>query len=120
MAIPTYDQFIEPLLRHLAKHPDGVRSGDIYGVLADQVGLTESERLERLPSRMQPVHHNRVGWAHDRLKRAGYSTSAKRGTWKITDAGLQFVRENPRPLSAEQIERLAYVPSGSRLRPELP
>jgi restriction system protein len=116
MAIPTYDQFIEPLLRYLAKRPDGARSSDVYAALADQVGLTEDERLARLPSRLQPVHHNRIGWAHDRLKRAGLSTSAKRGVWKVTEAGLAFAQLHPAPLSVDAVERLARVPHDSRLR----
>lgn len=116
MAIPTYDLFIEPLLRHLAVHPDGLRTGDVYGALAAQVGLSDEERAERLPSKQQPVYYNRVGWAHDRLKRAGLSSCARRGFWKITDSGLAFVAAHPRGFASDEIERLARVPHDSRLR----
>jgi restriction system protein len=116
MAIPTYDLFIEPLLRHLAAHPDGLRTGDVYGALAAQVGLSDEERAERLPSKQQPVYYNRVGWAHDRLKRAGLSSCARRGFWKITDAGVAFVVAHPRAFAPDAIERLARVPHDSRLR----
>jgi restriction system protein len=116
--IPTYDQFIEPLLRYLGQHPGGVRSALVYGALAEHVGLTEEERKERLPSRQQPVHHNRIGWAHDRLKRAGLSASARRGMWQITEAGISFLREHPRPLAHEQVLELAKVSRDSRLRNE--
>jgi len=116
MAIPTYDQFIEPLLRHLAAHPDGLRTGDVYGTLAAQAALSEEERAQRLPSKQQPVYYNRVAWAHDRLKRAGLSSCARRGFWKITESGLSFVAAHPRAFAPDAIERLARVPLDSRLR----
>ena len=51
MAIPTYDQFIEPLLRFLGTRPDGAKTSEVYAALADAVGLTDEERDDRLPSR---------------------------------------------------------------------
>lgn len=35
-AVPTYDQFIEPLLRYLAAHADGAAVADVYDALADR------------------------------------------------------------------------------------
>lgn len=120
MAIPTYDQFIEPLLRFLAQSPDGVSTAATYHAVADQVGLPEVERDELLPSRRQPVYQNRIGWAHDRLKRAGLSQSLKRGTWQLTDAGRAFVAEHPEALTEAQVTKIAKVPPDSRLREDEP
>ena len=75
MSIPTYDLFIEPVLRYLAQHPDGAPAPQVYEAAADALGLSESERLEVLPSKAQAVYKNRTGWAHDRLKRASLSSS---------------------------------------------
>jgi restriction system protein len=47
MAIPTYDQFIEPLLRFLENKPQGAKTSEVYAALADAVGLTGDERKER-------------------------------------------------------------------------
>jgi len=71
MPVPTYDQFIEPLLRHLAAHPDGVRARDAHEAAADALSLSLADRTEMLTSGMEAVYKNRTGWAHDRLKRAG-------------------------------------------------
>jgi uncharacterized protein (DUF433 family) len=30
MPVPTYDKFIEPILRHLAAHPEGVAARDVH------------------------------------------------------------------------------------------
>src|SRR3972149_9182772 len=107
MAVPTYDRFIEPILRYLAAHPDGASARDVHDAAALALGLTDGDRAELLPSGVQTVYKNRAGWAHDRLKRSGLSTSLKRGFWKLTDAGRDFAISNPAPLREEVVERLA-------------
>jgi len=87
MAIPTYDRFIEPLLRLLATQPEGLPAREAHEALADRFGLVDADRQELLPSGAQAVYKNRIGWAHDRLKRAGLSSSPKRGLWQITPQG---------------------------------
>ena len=95
MTIPTYDQFIEPLLRLLARHRDGVAAKLAHEAAADALGLNEADRLRLLPSGAQPIYKNRIGWAHDRLKRTGLSSSPRRGLWQITPQGLAFASEHP-------------------------
>ena len=73
MAIPSYDLFIEPVLRFLASYPDGARARDVHEAAANTLVLSEEQRAELLPSGKQTVYKNRAGWAHDRLKRAGLS-----------------------------------------------
>lgn len=115
LAIPTYDQFIEPLLRYLAAQSEPVRTKVIYEALAETSGLTAQEKSELLPSQVQPVYQNRIGWAHDRLKRAGYSSSPQRGYWMLTPKGRHVARNKVR-LTAEEIEELAKVPVASKIR----
>jgi restriction system protein len=117
MPIPTYDKFIEPELRYLAGHPDGAPASVVYEAVASVLGIDEDERRELLPSKTQPVYKNRAGWAHDRLKRAGYSSSPRRGFWKLTDTGLAFALNHPQPLSDDEVRRLAVVDPTIRLRP---
>ena len=117
MTVPTYDQFIEPLLRFLATKPDGVQAREAHEAVATALGLTPEDRQELLPSGAQPVFKNRAGWAHDRLKRAGLSGSPRRGYWQISDAGKKFITEHPASLGTEQVERLAIGFIDVRLKP---
>ncbi|GAC1463564.1 MAG: hypothetical protein PVSMB1_13900 [Gemmatimonadaceae bacterium] len=116
MPVPTYDRFIEPILRYLVAHPDGASAKDAHDASASALGLTDVERAELLPSGVQSVYKNRAGWAHDRLKRHGYSTSRKRGFWKLTEAGRDFANANPSPLPEAVVERLAADKHDVRLR----
>jgi restriction system protein len=117
MPIPTYDRFIEPILRYLAEHPEGAQAREVHDAAATALGLTEADRTQLLPSGVQTVYKNRAGWAHDRLKRSGLSVTHKRGFWKLTDAGNEFARANPAPLSEHLVERLATENHDVRLRP---
>ncbi len=82
MSVPTYDQFVEPVMRYLAKHPQGAPARDVHDAAAEALHLSETDRAELLPSGAQRTYKNRAGWAHDRLKRAGFSVSPRRGHWQ--------------------------------------
>ena len=118
MAVPTYDLFIEPVLRYLAAYPDGVSAKDAHEAVADVLCISDEDRQELLPSGAQLIYKNRVGWAHDRLKRAGLSSSPRRGTWKITNEGLDYVVSHPEPFSSQTSTELAMGYIGVRLRPQ--
>lgn len=117
MAIPTYDKFIEPILRYLATKPSGVPARDAHEAAAQALSISEADRQELLPSGTQPIYRNRSGWAHDRLKRAGLSSSPRRGYWQITEQGLAFAASHAAPLSTKDVEQLAVGFIDVRLKP---
>jgi restriction system protein len=115
MPVPTYDRFIEPILRYLAANPNGAAARDAHDAAADALGLKDSDKQETLPSGVQSVYKNRAGWAHDRLKRAGLSRSTRRGFWQLTPEGLAFSSKHS-ALSDDQVEDLATGHADVRLR----
>jgi restriction system protein len=117
MPVPTYDKFIEPILRYLADHPDGGAARDVHDAAASALGLSDADRAELLPSGAQLMFKNRAGWAHDRLKRAGLSASRRRGYWQLTEAGQAFARAQPSPFPENVLEALATEHNDVRLRP---
>ena len=116
MAVPTYDQFIEPILRFLANQSAPVAAKDAHAAAASTLGLTPVQRQETVTSG-QLVYKNRCGWAHDRLKRTGYSTSPKRGYWQLTTAGAEFSKTAPNPFPPGEVERIAFESNDVRLKP---
>ncbi len=117
-SVPSFTQFIGPLLHYLAEDGGIIRAGDCHDAVADIVGLTNEQRAEVLPSGSQQVYKNRIGWAHDRLKRHGLSGSPKRGYWQITSTGLSFAAAHPAPLTEDglktilQSDRTTPIPRG--------
>lgn len=120
MPVPTYDKFIEPLLRFLATQPDGALARVAHEQVAAMLSLTDEDKQELLPSGAQPIYKNRAGWAHDRLKRAGLSSSPRRGYWRITDAGIDFIKSHPTAFSPELAEELAMGYIGVKLKAAAP
>ena len=116
MAVPTYDQFIEPLLRYLVENPDGVETKSAYEHLSSALSLSEEDKQALLPSGLQPIYKNRAAWAHDRLKRAGLSRSVRRGLWQISPEGIDFLEGHPSAFSDELREELAIGYKDVRLR----
>jgi restriction system protein len=85
MPIPDYQSLMRPVLE--SAREGEVRIGDAVEKLADQLGLTEHERAELLPSGKQTVFANRVHWAKTYLKQAGLVESTRRAHYRITERG---------------------------------
>lgn len=102
--IPTYEKIMLPFLKHLA---DGQEHGlnEIHDALEKQFRLTDEELRELLPSGLQPIFRNRVGWARTYLKKAGLVISPKRAHFKISDKGIELLKENPPEITAKLLMR---------------
>jgi len=97
MAIPDYESLMLPLLR-LSADGSTHKFSDAVDRLADELGLSDDDRTELLPSGMQPVFRNRVGWAKSYMKQAGLLIFPKRGLFEITERGLAVLKNNPERL----------------------
>jgi restriction system protein len=120
VSVPTYDKFIEPLLRYLAARTEGVPAREAQEAAASALRISESDRQVLLPSGSQVVYKNRANWAHDRLKRAGLSSSPRRGIWQLTPQGRDFALKHPNMLSPEDVDNLAVGFNDVRLRTSTP
>lgn len=94
MPIPDYQQFMLPFLKLLA---DGKEHSiqEANRILPEQFSLTEEEKKIKLPSGLQSVVNNRIGWARTYLKKSKLIISPRRGIFRITDRGLQVLQTNP-------------------------
>ncbi len=50
MSVPTYDQFIEPILRYLPATPEGAAARDAHEAAADALNLSEAQHQELITS----------------------------------------------------------------------
>ena len=93
-----------PLLK-LAATADILTVRDAKDELADQLGLTEEERTELLPSRAQGTFHNRVAWAKTYLKEAGLLEMIKRGHFKISSLGREILTSKPERIDMKYLNQ---------------
>ena len=90
---------------------------DVHQGAADALQVSEADRAEMIPSGTQLLYKNRIGWAHDRLKRAGLSSSPRRGFWQITPEGAALTAKHPTKLPSAIVESLIREFNDVRLRP---
>lgn len=93
-----------PLLRFAGDGDEYQLKGAI-AALAERFSLSDEERNELLPSGLQPVFTNRIGWARTYLKKAGLLSSPRRGHFKITDRGRNILKEHPSAINQKYLER---------------
>lgn len=64
MSVPTYDQFIEPILRYLAATPEGATARDAHEAAGDALNLSEAQRQGQA---RRVYHHLRLYSPGNRL-----------------------------------------------------
>lgn len=102
MAIPDYQALMLPVLRLAAT---GVtRVPDAATAIADQLGLSESEREEMLPSGRQRVLHNRIHWAKFYMAKAGLIDSPARGRFVASAEGKVLLATQPATITVETLK----------------
>lgn len=84
--------------------------------LAQKFNLTEQERRELLPSGRQEIFENRVGWARTYLKKAGLIEATKRGVHRITQRGLEVLRNKPDRIDVSFLDQFEEFRSFRALR----
>jgi restriction system protein len=96
MSIPDYQSLMLPVL--LASSKGEVRIGPVVDVLADELGLSQEDRSELLPSGQQTVFSNRVHWAKSYLSKAQLVEITRRGYFRITQRGQSVLQSSPKKI----------------------
>jgi len=108
--LPSFQDFMRPLLELLEREAQPLRSRDAYEKLADTLKLDEAARAQLLPSGKQPTYRNRIGWASTYLRFAGLLHAPSRGVWAITPAGRAFLAKHVGRIDLRVLETIpAYV-----------
>jgi restriction system protein len=79
------------------------RVGGVVDQLADEFHLTDAERRALLPSGRAKLFYNRVAWAKTHLTQAGLLSSSGRGTFRITQTGLDVLANKPPRLDVKYL-----------------
>lgn len=104
MPVPDFQSLMLPLLRYIGDKKEHSLSETIEA-LAQQLKLAAQERKELLPSGLQSIFDNRVGWARTYMVKAGLIESIRRGCFRIADRGLQVLSEKPEKISIKYLKR---------------
>jgi len=93
MTVPDYQTLMLPVLRLAAESE--TRVADVAERIADDLGLTQAEREELLPSGRQRLLNNRIHWAKFYMSKAGLIASPARGRFVATEKGKALLAKAP-------------------------
>lgn len=94
MAIPDFQTLMLPILKLLSKN-NVIKLSEMVDIMSDEYNLSEEERNEWLPSKVQKTMYNRVAWAKQYLKNSELIESPEKGSFKITQKGLDILKKKP-------------------------
>lgn len=94
MAVPDYQSLMLPLLKITSDGKEHSLNEAIER-LAQQLGLSENDRKEMLPSGTQRKFDNRVSWARIYMQKALLLSSTGRSKFCITERGIKVLKDNP-------------------------
>lgn len=115
MAVPTYQDFLLPLLQIAGDEQEHLLSQTVE-FLANQFNLNEEDRKELLPSGRQTKLANRIGWAVTYLKKAKLLESGKRGTFYISSRGKEVLESQPNSIDRSFLERFTEFQEFQNIR----
>lgn len=105
MAVPDYQSLMLPLLRFAAQKGIETSTSEAVETLAKELGLTEDDLKEMLPSGIQSTFVNRVGWASTYMKKAGLLESTRRGFYQITERGKDLLKKQPKAINVKLLKQ---------------
>lgn len=94
MTTPDYQAIMLPLLQFLSDGKEHMFA-ECTSALANTFNLSDEDRSARLPSGTQERFRNRVGWAKFYLSKAALVKTIKRGSYAITERGLEVLKRKP-------------------------
>lgn len=115
MAVPTYQDFLLPLLQIAGDEQEHLLCQTIES-LANQFNLNEEDRKELLPSGRQTKLANRIGWTVTYLKKAKLLESGKRGTFYISLRGKEVLESQPSSIDRSFLERFTEFKEFQNIR----
>ena len=105
MAVPDYQSVMLPLLQFAARKGTEISTSEAVEAPAKELGLTEDDLKEMLPSGIQSTFVNRVGWAATYMKKAGLLEATRRGFYQISDRGRDLLKKQPKTINVKQLKQ---------------
>mgnify|MGYP000930902601 CR=1 FL=1 len=116
--IPDFKKIMRPFLNIIS---DGLEhtTSETNEKIAAHFKLSEEELNQYLPSGVAKTFPNRVAWAKSYFKMAGLLENTKRSSFKITEAGKQFLKDNPTEITIKILKTLpAFLERTGRSKDE--
>ena len=96
--IPDFQSIMLPILKSF-KENEIKSSKELRFNMVSHFNITEEEQKEKIPSGKQFTYSNRIAWAISYLKMAELIFSQKRGSYRITEEGINVLKSPPEKIT---------------------
>lgn len=105
ISVPGFQYFMSPFLEVIS---DGKtrHMNEIYDLVVKHTNLTEEQCSILLPSKVDTLVRNRIGWVRTDLYKAGLIVQVSRGNYHISHNGLQALKDNPNGFDLKYLRTL--------------
>jgi hypothetical protein len=116
-----FAKYIGPVLQAIRELGGSGRPDEVRMVIARNLGISDAEQSEPLPSGVQTRFENQVHWARFYLAKAGYIDSSQRGVWTLTEKGRSLGEVTPDEIQRiiREVSERTKTPSGGAPEPGL-
>lgn len=104
MPVPDFQSLMLPLLR-FAGDGEEHTTREAIEHLAQEFRLSPEDRAQVLPSGRQTTFANRTYWAFVYLRKAGLLELVRRGVYRITQRGMEVLKEKPSKIDMKYLTR---------------
>ena len=114
-----FARYIGPVLQAIRELGGSGRPDEVRMVIARNLGISDAEQSEPLPSGVQTRFENQVHWARFYLAKAGYIDSSQRGVWTLTEKGRSLGDVTPDEIQRiiREVSERTKTPSGGAPEP---
>lgn len=116
MALPDYQSLMLPILRFAGEQPGEVTGAAATEAIAAKLNLSEADLRHMLPSGTQSTITNRVSWAVVYMKKARLLESTRRGYFRITERGADFLKTKPERIGLADLDKFEEFKAFKSLR----
>ncbi|MBF0408346.1 MAG: winged helix-turn-helix domain-containing protein [Candidatus Riflebacteria bacterium] len=96
MPVPDYQSLMLPLLRFVAEKNVETSTSEAVEGLAKILSMKDEDLNAMLPSGTQFTFFNRISWAAMYMKKACLIETTRRGYYRITNVGMNFLGHSPK------------------------
>jgi len=103
--LPTWDEFLSPLLELASKGPIMRRTA--VPQIAEKYNFSDEIRNSKVKSGQTHIQ-NRAGWAMSSLVKAKFITKhpTEKFTYQITDKGLEYIKQHQGPITFHDLRKV--------------
>ena len=106
MAVPRANKFYRAVLEVFSKSGRSMSAPEMVAAISDHLKLTDEQLAEMVPSGIKSRVEDRTQWAMYHLKNAALLESPSRGIFRITNKGIQFLRDQAGEVTNKQITEM--------------